>query len=194
MFNLSPANINDTEYNIYGTSILGSNKEGFTVKKSKNKTIKNKTEKKNMMEKMQQLHDNLEDDNETMENFEVDQNSESETKNLEDNNEDGYESSGSEHEVEADPSVEGEGFANFKNNENINDFYKNTVPMYNQSSVQNMEKDELLRKLNYMIHLLEEQRNERTGYVTEDLILYSFLGIFMIFVLDSFARVGKYVR
>ena len=74
MLNLSPANINDTEYNIYGTSILGSSKEGFSGKKGKNKTIKNKAEKKNMMEKMQQLHDNLEDDNETMENFQVDQN------------------------------------------------------------------------------------------------------------------------
>ena len=45
-----------------------------------------------------------------------------------------------------------------------------------------------------MIHLLEEQKNEKTGSVTEELILYSFLGIFIIFIVDSFARVGKYVR
>ena len=194
MLNLSPANLNDTEYNIYGTPILGNNKEGFSVKKSKNRTIKNKVEKRNMMEKMQELHEDMEDGNGIMENFESEQTDEGEPKNIEDNNEDEdeYESSGSEHEVEGDPSIEN--FANFQNNENINDFYKKTVPMYNQSSVQNMEKDELLRKLNYMIHLLEEQRNERTGYITEDLILYSFLGIFIIFVLDSFARVGKYVR
>ena len=54
--------------------------------------------------------------------------------------------------------------------------------------------DILMEKLNYMIKLLEEQQDERTGNVTEELILYSFLGIFIIFIVDSFARVGKYVR
>jgi hypothetical protein len=53
---------------------------------------------------------------------------------------------------------------------------------------------ELLEKLNYMIYLLEEQQNEKTGHVTEEVILYSFLGVFIIFVLDSFARAGKYIR
>lgn len=52
----------------------------------------------------------------------------------------------------------------------------------------------LLEKLNYMIHLLEEQQDERTGNVTEEVVLYCFLGIFIIFVIDSFVRVGKYVR
>ncbi len=28
----------------------------------------------------------------------------------------------------------------------------------------------------------------------EELVLYTFLGVFVIFVVDSFARVGKYVR
>ena len=45
-----------------------------------------------------------------------------------------------------------------------------------------------------MIHLLEEQQEEKTGHVTEELILYTFLGVFVIFVIDSFARAGKYVR
>ena len=45
-----------------------------------------------------------------------------------------------------------------------------------------------------MINLLEEQQDERTNNVTEEVVLYSFLGIFIIFVVDSFARVGKYVR
>jgi hypothetical protein len=54
--------------------------------------------------------------------------------------------------------------------------------------------DVLLQKLNYMIHLLEEQQDQKTNNVTEEIILYSFLGIFIIFVVDSFARVGKYVR
>jgi hypothetical protein len=45
-----------------------------------------------------------------------------------------------------------------------------------------------------MIHLLEEQKDEKTGHIMEELILYSFLGVFMIFIVDSFARAGKYVR
>jgi hypothetical protein len=52
----------------------------------------------------------------------------------------------------------------------------------------------LMQKLNYMINLLEEQQDEKTNNVTEEVVLYSFLGIFIIFVIDSFARVGKYVR
>jgi hypothetical protein len=52
----------------------------------------------------------------------------------------------------------------------------------------------LIDKINYMINLLEDQQDERTNNVTEEVILYSFLGIFIIFVVDSFARVGKYVR
>ena len=53
---------------------------------------------------------------------------------------------------------------------------------------------ELMEKLNYMIFLLEEQRDERTGHVTEELILYVFLGIFTLFVLDAFVKTGKYSR
>ena len=52
----------------------------------------------------------------------------------------------------------------------------------------------LLEKLNYMIHLLEEQQDEKIGSVTEEVILYSFLGIFIIFLVDSFTKVGKYKR
>ena len=55
-------------------------------------------------------------------------------------------------------------------------------------------KDDLMTKLNYMIHLLEEQQDEKTENVTEELVLYLFLGVFVIFVVDSFARAGKYTR
>lgn len=81
---------------------------------------------------------------------------------------------------------------------NSNDDYYNSYIPYpdNTSSPQNIsgQKDMLIEKLNYMIHLLEEQQEEKTGHVTEELILYSFLGVFVIFVVDSFARAGKYVR
>jgi hypothetical protein len=52
----------------------------------------------------------------------------------------------------------------------------------------------LMEKINYMIHLLENQENEKTSNITEEFILYTFLGVFVIFVLDSFSRSGKYVR
>ena len=52
----------------------------------------------------------------------------------------------------------------------------------------------LMEKINYMIHLLENQEVEKTANITEEFVLYTFLGVFMIFVLDSFVRVGKYTR
>ena len=55
-------------------------------------------------------------------------------------------------------------------------------------------KDVLLQKLDHIISLLEDQRDEKTGHVTEELVLYCFLGVFIIFIVDSFARAGKYVR
>jgi hypothetical protein len=54
--------------------------------------------------------------------------------------------------------------------------------------------NKLLEKLNYMIHLLEEQQNEKTNNITEEFILYTFLGVFIIYIVDSFAKSGKYVR
>jgi hypothetical protein len=54
--------------------------------------------------------------------------------------------------------------------------------------------NKLLEKLNYMIHLLEEQQNEKTSNITEEFILYTFLGVFIIYIVDSFAKSGKYVR
>ena len=62
----------------------------------------------------------------------------------------------------------------------------------NQPSGNNNE--ELMERINYMIYLLEEQKNEKTGSVHEEMVLYSFLGVFVIFIVDSFARAGKYCR
>ena len=81
------------------------------------------------------------------------------------------------------------------------DYYKQYVPYYSQTGSQlpntasNLNnRDQLLEKLNYMIHLLEEQKDEKTGHVMEEVVLYSFLGVFIIFIVDSFARAGKYTR
>ena len=65
-----------------------------------------------------------------------------------------------------------------------------TLPSFNNHSDTS---DVLMKKINYMINLLEEQQDEKTNNVTEEVVLYSFLGIFIIFVVDSFAKVGKYV-
>lgn len=73
-------------------------------------------------------------------------------------------------------------------------------PYYTNSSQQPTmgsltgDQNVLLEKLNYMIHLLEEQQEEKGGSVAEEVILYSFLGIFVIFLVDSFTRIGKYKR
>lgn len=77
-------------------------------------------------------------------------------------------------------------------------YYKQLAP-YNYNKLSNElagpgSNDEFIEKLNYIIHLLEEQHNERTEHVTEELVLYCFLGVFIIFIVDSFARAGKYTR
>ena len=83
---------------------------------------------------------------------------------------------------------------------------KNSLASYNESynvSTNNQiespvifdnNNNKLLKKLDYIIHLLEEQHNEKTNHITEELILYLFLGLFILFVLDSFARASKYRR
>ena len=99
---------------------------------------------------------------------------------------------------------------NYGDSRSADEYYKKMIPNYKENSgvgkghvyapghtthaYENVANDVLLQKLNYMIHLLEEQQDEKTSNVTEEVILYSFLGIFIIFVCDSFARVGKYVR
>ena len=89
-------------------------------------------------------------------------------------------------------------YSNFQDSYKSNLDYLNNLNEkqgFNNSSVStNYDNNQLITKLNYIIHLLEEQHNEKTNHITEELILYLFLGIFIIFVLDSFARASKYVR
>jgi len=100
-------------------------------------------------------------------------------------------------------------YSNYGDAKSVEEYYKRIIPGYNpnrnpvnrpyynnmSTSVNEIPShDVLLQKLNYMISLLENQQDEKTNNVTEEVVLYSFLGIFIIFVVDSFARVGKYVR
>jgi hypothetical protein len=49
----------------------------------------------------------------------------------------------------------------------------------------------LIEKLNYIIHMLEEKKDEKTGHVVEELVLYCFLGIFIIFIVDTFTHAAS---
>lgn len=106
----------------------------------------------------------------------------------------------------------------FMNDAQVRDYYRKLVPNYHSNknetnknyynssantnstnsmhnmSYSNDSNQVLIEKLNYMINLLEEQQDQKTGSATEEVVLYSFLGVFIIFVVDSFAKVGKYVR
>ena len=72
------------------------------------------------------------------------------------------------------------------------------LPMQHQQIRQaiapHLNDSRLLEKINYMVHMLEQQQNEKTSNITEEFVLYLFLGVFIIFIVDSFARTGKYIR
>lgn len=86
-------------------------------------------------------------------------------------------------------------YSNYKtsyDSTNVNNYIEN----FNNKKMNNFNNidNDIMTKINYMIHLLEEQKNEKTNNITEEFILYTFLGIFMIFVVDSFSKSTKYVR
>ena len=91
--------------------------------------------------------------------------------------------------------------ANQKSSENLSNYQTIYDPPKLKLDLQegfannnNNNEDLLLNKINYMINLLEEQQHEKTNNITEEFILYSFLGIFVIYIVVSFSRSGKYRR
>lgn len=73
--------------------------------------------------------------------------------------------------------------------------------MENQHLVESFHKqphsgsnNEMLSKLNKMIDMFEEQREIKTSKKNEEIVLYCFLGVFTIYILDSFVSIGKYSR
>ena len=105
-------------------------------------------------------------------------------------------------------------YSNYGDEKTNQEYYKRILPSYlhEQNAIKNItnkpyynqvnykpnensiDDNVLLQKMNYMITLLEDQQDERTNNVTEEVVLYSFLGIFIIFIADTFVRAGKYVR
>jgi len=97
-------------------------------------------------------------------------------------------------DTSTDNSVSPEAFGDIQSTQ-VSDYYRNNVPYFtSMSETPITNPTELMRKMDKILHLLEEQQDHKTGHVTEELILYSFVGVFVIFIVDSFARAGKYVR
>ena len=159
---------------------------------TRNKTLKKRSSNDKVATMISQIHESSQNDNTVMGDYNPLSHPESVGSMRVSDRE--PESSNVRPYEDSDAPVTIESFTGLPSNE-AEEYYKNTVPSYGQNSnIYQMNKDELLVKLDHILHLLEEQQDEKTGHVAEELILYSFLGIFIIFVVDSFARAGKYVR
>ena len=96
----------------------------------------------------------------------------------------------------SDNDVSKEGFQE-ANGTYAQQYYKQFVPYYSNAS--NIKEGansnpEIMEKLSYLVNLIENNNDEKVNSITEELVLYCFLGVFIIFIVDSFAKVGKYVR
>jgi hypothetical protein len=68
---------------------------------------------------------------------------------------------------------------------------QNNVEKYNKKTNSNQD---VIEKLNRMIEMFEEQKEIKTTKKNEEIILYCFLGVFTIYIIDSFVSIGKYSR
>ena len=83
------------------------------------------------------------------------------------------------------------------NYSNAYEMPKDTRPYYaKHMGINNTDsfEEKMLDKIQYLTHLVEEMQNEKTANITEEYILYSMLGVFVIYVVDVFSKNGKYVR
>lgn len=213
MYQLNPASLEDSE--IYNQS--NSQNKNIYKKPTSNRTLKNKNvsfinedeknEKKNDKEKLNNisklisnLHSSTEDDDNEDNNFKLYNESIDNMTNLTNSNiiqdELNKMNKNNENNISGNEYQMSKIYNSFSN---IDESYKSNTDFINNLTNNNssnnlLNNNDLLNKLDYIIHLLEEQHNEKTNTINEELILYLFLGIFMIFVLDSFARASKYVR
>jgi hypothetical protein len=54
--------------------------------------------------------------------------------------------------------------------------------------------NQLLEEMRAIRHLLEEHRSAKTDHVLEEFTMYAMFGIGLIYIVDSYARSGKYTR
>jgi hypothetical protein len=173
--------LNYSEYNVDAREVVGFEKPRFN-KPPKNQTIKKKRNVSNLLKTMN-----------TRPSLEITE-QEPEQEVDEDEETDWNAAYSGKMELPSPPQMQ-EQFAAPSNEEQQPQYTRQYVPYYASQSYEHAAKDQVMDKMNYMIHLLEEQKDEKSGSVVEELILYGFLGVFMIFMVDSFAKVGrKYTR
>tara|TARA_B100000085_G_C18396571_1_gene452691 strand:+ start:127 stop:774 length:648 start_codon:yes stop_codon:yes gene_type:complete len=215
MYQLNPALIESTKE----TSVLKKNNKDNSIN---NKTYKNRksvnftyhdqennknTKLKNISNLLSKIHDNENDDeddeddnnfNNSENSYEINENINKDLINTELNKMKSFVNNNENNNNNILGNTINTKYANFQDSYKKDLQYLNNLnekqDTSNYSSYTNYNNNELISKLNYIIHLLEEQHNEKTNHITEELILYLFLGIFIIFVLDSFARASKYIR
>jgi hypothetical protein len=188
------------------------NKENFKQKKRKNRTIKKKQPHENIevnenSDNLGQYYKNpsdnhfLNNDEETddLANFESTSKMEFPERPQITQYPPENEDENTDENFDYNPNIAPYSPENFSNNssENNSSYYEHFVPNFstaNNSQQINGVNNELMQKLNNILHLLEEQKDNKTSNVTEELILYLFLGVFIIYTVDSFTKVGKYTR
>lgn len=96
-----------------------------------------------------------------------------------------------------------------ENEKELSSFYSSELPnvekyipipsdqyllMEDQNKVPPKRPDDLVQKIDRLMQMFEEQREIKTGQKNEEIVLYCFLGVFTIYVLDSFVSIGRYTR
>jgi hypothetical protein len=97
-----------------------------------------------------------------------------------------------------------------ENEEDLNNFYKSeenvkVIPQYktNEYMIMNdtnvygtkpTNNQALLEKMNTILEMFEDQKEIKTNQKNEEIVLYCFLGVFIIYIMDSFVSIGKYSR
>ena len=156
--------------------------------KSKNKNKPMKDLQKLVKEKSQKVENNvkpiMEEEDEQLENFEPMKHPEimNETnRGLQSENQDISDFSSNPYLISE------EVMKNINKNDNVrNDIVRKREYKINENNLD--------KKLSYLIELMEKQNKQNVEYLTEEIVLYGFFGIFVIYVIDSFTKVGKYVR
>jgi hypothetical protein len=223
MYQLNPASLDSTEYKLDNTiyknktlknknvkfDLENVNRNNFNYNYTANNKINNNTSDKkikNLSNLISKLHNKTEQDEElevdyvhykdlyhTKDKFLDETNIYSNSKELDFNN------SISDNTVIHDN--------NNKNSYNIQDNINEDTDLmnynknYNTINYSNVDykktiefNNRILTKIDNILNMLEEQKMVKTKHITEELILYLFLGIFIIYILDSFVKVSKYSR
>jgi hypothetical protein len=208
----APYNINNDK-----TDNINNNQESYISKKKRTKSIKKqktsyneKVQQKNPVknEKVQsamfQIYNNMDsEDNEYLGDYDpIPSNPESVGVNRtiereeDDDSKENYANLNGE-----DNGDNGDNDESINSHSDINNMYAESY--YNQFMPQQpptyqvpkrLDSDDMNTKLAYLIELLEQEKKEKTDHMTEEIILYGFLGVFVIYVVDSFVRIGKYTR